>query len=338
MTKQIIPGDQWKHFFSGLNREYAQKMVTLEMVPEIEGPQLVAFDEPFGGISTDEHADHTTITIRLGDASDLTLETPLRVSSEPFAGGGGQVVEIEVAGTPLTRLYLSHSTKQSTGRGEIYGGGAGHMREADRAPADPPRDYIDQSTRAAGIIGEANTGGGYGPPTDRQPAATARSQDQGPASVQSNAMDDEQIAGVRLGIGLGGIREIGGGGLGDRDLSGRVKNEWTDLEEIFDIDDTAAGPDGAGSISAQRNSDADIVDLGSSAGVIDSTRDPIGGTGDEDNSMDESPNMVEGEVGAQAERDLTKLLGRHTGRRDADDARLQQRLTELIEEQDDEAD
>jgi hypothetical protein len=50
--------------------------------------------------------------------------------------GGGQVVEIEVAGTPLTRLYLSYSTEQSTGRGEIYGG-AGHMREADSALADP---------------------------------------------------------------------------------------------------------------------------------------------------------------------------------------------------------
>ncbi len=144
-------------------------------------------------------------------------------------------VEIEVAGTPLTRLYLSHSTEQSTGRGEIYGGGAGHMREADRVPADPPRDYIDQSTRAAGIIGEANTGGGYGPPTDRQPAASARSQDQGPASDQSNAMDGEQIAGVRLGIGLGSIRDIGGVSLGDRDLSGRTEDEWADLEEIFDI-------------------------------------------------------------------------------------------------------
>lgn len=38
--------------------------------------------------------------------------------------------------------------------------------------------------------------------------------------------------------------------------------------------------------------------------------------------MDESPDMIEGELGAQAERD-------------PDDARLQQRLTELIEEQDD---
>lgn len=74
-------------------------------------------------------------------------------------------------------------------------------------------------------------------------------------------MDDEQVAGVRLGIGLGSIREIGGGSLGDRDLSGRIENEWTDLEEIFDIDDTAVGPDSAGSISAQRNRDADIVDI-----------------------------------------------------------------------------
>jgi len=379
-------------FFSGLSREYDQKMATLEMVPEAEGPQLVAFDELFGGISTAEHAGHTTITIRLGDASDLTLETPLRVSSEPFARGGGQVVEIEVADMPMTRLYLSESTEQRTGRGEIYGGvaersvgqeaapslsysdtrysqqatqpdaepdrtrasaqaksgrpsedvglvsdfdGAGALgggitqsgsSEDDTALADPPRDYIDASTRAAGIIGEANTGGGYGPPADRQPAPMAGSQDQARASDQSNATGDPQSAGVRLGIGLGGVRDIGGGSLGDRDLSGGADTELADLEAPFDMEDMTGGQD----------SPEEIIDLGRGAGVIDGTRDPIGGTGDEDNGMDESPNMVEGEVGAQAERDLTTLLGKHTGRRDPDDAQLQQRLTELIEEDDQE--
>jgi len=147
-------------------------------------------------------------------------------------------------------------------------------------------------------------------------------------------MDDEQIAGPRLGIGLGGVHDISGGSLGDRDLSGRTDDTWADLQETVDVD----GSVGSGSIAAEGNSDADIVDLGSNAGVIDSTGDPIGGTDDEDAAMDEGTDMVEGEVGAQAERDLTELLGKYTSRRDPDDARLQQRLTELIEEEDDQTD
>ena len=85
--------------------------------------------------------------------------------------------------------------------------------------------------------------------------------------------------------------------------------------------------------------DVDVADLGRGAGLIDTTRDPIGGTGDEDNGMDATDGMVQGEVGAQAERDLTELLGEHIhNRRDPADTRLQQGLTELIEEDDDEED
>lgn len=355
MTKQIIPNDQWQSFFGQLSDEYAQKLATLEMVPELEGPQLVTFDEPFGGITCGEAQGRTTLTIHLGEQSDLTLETPLRVHTEPFARGGGQIVEIEVAGMPLTRLYLAHSDEQSTGRGEIYGGaaeravgqeaapgrayrdgpsasegsgagsaaragqpsrggaqmaagdprmgsgalsdfeGAGALgagitpepargeftSEADRPPADPPRSYLDEASRAAGIIGEANTGGGYGPPADRAPGG--QRQAGGPSDP-----GDARVAGPRRGIGLGGVEGVGGGSLGDQDLSGRTAGERADLN--------------AGELG-----DADVVDLGRGAGVLDSTRDPIGGTGDEDNGMDEGPDMVEGEVGAQAERDPSML-------------------------------
>ena len=238
MPRQVIPHDQWAHFFGHISHEYAGRMATIEMVPESEGPRLVAFDQPLDRVSAADEAGRTTIAIRLGqEPSELTIETPLRVHTWPFERGGGQVVEIEAAGTPLTRLYLSHSAEQSTGRGEIFGGAG-------------------QRERSVGSgIARANEAGG-----DRTTA---------------------------IGFGVGG--------------------------------------------------DVDVADLGASKGVIDTTRDPIGEDDGEDDGMDATDDMVEGEVGAQAERDLTELLGQHShGRFDPDDARLQQRLDELIEEEEDE--
>jgi hypothetical protein len=226
--------------------------------------------------------------------------------------------------------------------------------ESDNALANPPDDYVDASTRAAGIAGEANTGGGYGPTAERAP-------DDQPQPAEQTGRDtgasrgEADTPGVRLGIGLGGVRDVGGGSLGDRDLSGRHGDERAALEDIVDTGETSVGPGsdvggsgavpvsegrrggntGAGSTGYGRGGDVDIADLGREAGVIDTTRDPIGGTGDENDGMDESTEMVEGEVGAQAERDLTELLGQHTRPRDPDDARLQQALTELIEEDED---
>jgi hypothetical protein len=444
MTTQVIPSDQWERFFSRLSREYAGRMVTVEMVPESQGPQLVAFDQPFRGMVAADEGGRTVITIRLGEEeNDLTIETPLRIHTSIYESGGGQVVEVEAAGTPLTRLYLSHSRERSSGRGEIYGGqsersvgqeaapGAAYSGQPDRhdygidsaagwpeggtesyaqtdathelgewevsgagggqslgtgAPSDfggaaiagagitgadtgagadagdldLPRDYVDESTRAAGIAGERNTGGGYGPPAgDQPPQAGDADRNRGANRAGANfdagagAADAEDTS-VPLGIGLGGVRGVGGGSLGDRDLSERGRSELDALQDITDVADTRVGPgsdvgftgavaisgnDRASPVGNSLGPDVDVADLGEGRGVIDTTRDPIGGTGDEDNGMDESDDMVAGEVGAQAERDLTDLLGKRAHNRpDPDDARLQQALTDLIEEDDDEED
>src|SRR5581483_8608108 len=166
MTKQTIASGQWQSFFQHLNNEYAQKPATLEMVPEIAGPQLVAFDQPFGGVTSQEVNGRTTLTIHLGEESDLTIETPLRVYTEPFAGGGGQIVEIEVAGMPLTRLYLSHRTDESTGRGEIYGGGA--ERSVGQAAA-PGRAYSGSASSRK----QSDSHTGADQPAGRPPEAAA---------------------------------------------------------------------------------------------------------------------------------------------------------------------
>ena len=93
-----------------------------------------------------------------------------------------------------------------------------------------------------------------------------------------------------------------------------------------------SGGDRTAGTGSSFGGNVDVADLGAGAGVIDTTRDPIGG--DEGAGMDATDDMVEGEVGAQAERDLTELIGRHAhGRFDPDDARLQQRLSELIEDE-----
>jgi hypothetical protein len=228
------------------------------------------------------------------------------------------------------------------------------------APANPSHDNPDASTPAAGIASEASSGG-YGPSAGGEPGATfesrdrSRAQDRGGTATRFDTgagRGAAEDAGVRLGIGLGGVSEIRGGSTGDRDLSGRHGSELDALEDIVESDDTTVGPGsdvgaiGVVSVSGKDRStstgfghggDVDVADLGRGAGVIDTTRDPIGGTGDEDNGMDATDGMVQGEVGAQAERDLTKLLGEHIhNRRDPADMRLQQGLTELIEEDDDE--
>lgn len=130
---------------------------------------------------------------------------------------------------------------------------------------------------------------------------------------------------------MGGVASVGGGSIGDQDLSGRRSYDIAadvagdGVEGLLDDAGEAGGHAGPGSANEysgaapvseaagstgakiQRHR-AEIIDGGSGQGVIDPTADPIGGRqlvpGDDD-----SDPYVEGEVGAQAERPLDEVEG-----------------------------
>ncbi len=95
---------------------------------------------------------------------------------------------------------------------------------------------------------------------------------------------------------MGGVAEAPGGSLGDRDLSGRGAYDISG--DVYDGPSPDLGrlPSGA-------------LDGGSGQGLIDTGIDPIEG-GPAAPGADADDGMVEGEVGPQAERDLTELFGR----------------------------
>jgi hypothetical protein len=197
------------------------------------------------------------IAILLGGTFTHTIDTPLRIYTEPYSSGAGRAVQIESASAPSTRLYLSHSAEQSTGRGEIYGG---QDQLADGSGRPAQRGDTDKTSRSG---------------------ASSTNVDLNDGASRGDAPD---IGGV-LGIGLGGVSSIGSGSLGDRDLSGRR----------------------TGSTEHTIGRDADVIATGGDAPVIDRGADPIGGI-DEDEDDDATDDMIEGEVGAHAERDFTELF------------------------------
>ena len=147
MPEQMIMHDQWAGFFTQLSQEYQGKLVTIESVARNEGPQLLAFDQPFGEVSVDTQDGGPVISITLGDSSNIIIQAPICVRTEPFAEGPGQIVQIESAADPIMRLYLSHNPEQTTGRGEIFGdqGQAPFQRQiggtADFAAPGPGRAF-----------------------------------------------------------------------------------------------------------------------------------------------------------------------------------------------------
>ena len=151
MAKQIIPREQWERFFAEVSREYEGKSATLEVLAENVGPQLVAYDQTFGEIGVDEHGAECLITILLGETFTHTVDAPLRVYVEPYASGAGQMIQIESASAPPTRLYLSHSAEQSTGRGEIYGSRAEPGPDAERTAEVFPGGRIDDAGDVPGV-------------------------------------------------------------------------------------------------------------------------------------------------------------------------------------------
>lgn len=126
MPEDIVPRDQWQDFFTYLSNQYTGKLVTVESVARGEGTLLVALDEPFGVTSLDMQNGVPIIRVGFG-ISAIVIQSPLRVQTEPFADGGGQIIQIESATAPMMRLYLSHHAQRGARGGLVRELGAGDV-------------------------------------------------------------------------------------------------------------------------------------------------------------------------------------------------------------------
>lgn len=290
-----IPRGEWAAFFAGLSRDYQGADTTVELMSPDDQPQLLIVGQPLADIGGEQN-----ITLRLGGGGEHVVERASGVTIYAERSGLGQVVEIQPAGGPPVRITLAREGERAVG--------AVDPREGD-AIVDP--GFVGGSAGASG--GSTAAGDGYG--------AAGVGDDYGPR-ITFGASDD-----------MGGVASVGGGSLGDQDLSGRRSYDITDdvygggFEDLIDDAGESGGRAGPGSETrfsgaasfsqAQGGNSAqtdhhrpDVIDGGSGQGVIDTTADPVGGS-KLDPANDASDPYIEGDVGAQAERDLDELMDDH---------------------------
>lgn len=289
--EQIISRDRWESFFDDLSRAYAGRSATLEVRTSAREQELLAYDEPFAGISSGDR-DDLTLVIQLGEGITHTIGAPIRIRTRPFMRGHGQIVEIEAIETAMTRLYLSSGAEGSTGHGEIYGGAASGAGAAAPADADEGGEHEDP----AGLGGSAGAAGG---------SAAA------PPGSAAGGVEDDALVSFGSSDDMGGVAPAGGGSLGDRDLSGR--RGYDIAADVYgDLDPETA--ELAGAVERGLEGEADVVDAGGEQGVIDTGIDPIEGDPIAP-ANDPTDSYVEGDVGAQAERDLSEPRRRRRDKR-----------------------
>lgn len=212
MPEQMIMHEQWADFFTRLSQEYRGKLVTIESVAPNEGPELVAFDQPFGEATVDMQDGGPVISITLGDSSNIIIQAPIRVQTAPFAEGPGQIVQIESAADPIMRLYLSHNPQQTTGRGEIFG---------DQGEAPFQRQIGGAADFAAPGPGRALQGGAQAADTD-EPAVRS------PDTVTGLTAADSGMGTGRWQMsGAGGGQSFGNGAISDFGGAGALEDDKT---------------------------------------------------------------------------------------------------------------
>src|SRR5690606_27390970 len=205
---------------------------------------------------------------------------------------------------------------QSTGRGEIFGGAE---RSVDQS--------FDSSMSAPGPGQSREVGGD--PTAVGGSAGAAGGSVAGPAGAAGGGGVGERDGGVSFGSSddMGGVATVGGGSLGDQDLSGRrsyditaaVYDDFVPSRAAFDEEgetSVSAGGGGtghgeadvrgAGATGSTSRGEADVIGAGAGQGVIDRGIDPIEGA-PIDPANDATDSYVQGDVGAQAERDLDQL-------------------------------
>lgn len=238
--------------------------------------------------------DEDGLVIELAGGMSYSAGLPHSITSTVTNGGPGQTITFETSVGQRTILYLA--------------GGATLSRAVGAAEDD----------RLTGVGGSAGASGG----SSAVPSASGKEDASAGGLVSFGESDD-----------MGGVAGVGGGSLGDRDLSGAGAYDITN--DVYH-GPSAALMDGAGShagsdsetldvgqvpltraeaspATGQSHVPPDVIDGGSDQGVIDTGVDPI--EGDQIvPANDTDDDMVEGAVGAQAEQDLDELSGKRRRR------------------------
>jgi hypothetical protein len=112
MQSHMIPEDEWVEFFDQFSKSHAGWPVTIEVLSEDAGPQLLAGDLPLQGISFDTRGTRASaLHVSAGDRIDANVEhvidMPLRIhilGDDPESHNID--VQIEPADGPLTLLHI----------------------------------------------------------------------------------------------------------------------------------------------------------------------------------------------------------------------------------------
>ena len=110
METRTIPEDEWKVFLDSVSRERAGWMATIRVLHSEHGPQNIALNLPFQGISFDTKGSRpSSVHISAGDQpgnhAEHVVDLPLfiRQTEEP---NGSIDIQVEPARGPVTLIHL----------------------------------------------------------------------------------------------------------------------------------------------------------------------------------------------------------------------------------------
>jgi hypothetical protein len=284
-SERQIPAEQRTGFLRELSDGYRGLRARVETTGPDGAARVVVDDAPFAGIEQGDDG----LTIAFVGGMGFSVGADPAISTAAIAGDAGQVISFVGAGGQRTLLTIE---------------GGPTLQEAIAAAED------DELTAVGGSAGAA--GGSSAVPG-------ARGADDADAGglVSFGGSDD-----------MGGVAAVGGPSVGDQDLSGAGAYDITDDvyggpaaelqggaaahagsgSETIDAGQSAITANEGAAVPGQSHLQPDVVDGGSGQGLLDRGIDPIEGSKLVPGT-DPDDEMVEGEVGAQAEEDLSDLFG-----------------------------
>jgi hypothetical protein len=107
---RAIPEDQWIEYFDRFSREHLGQPATIEVLDRQSGPQNVAANLPFQGISFDQAGTRAcVIQVSAGDRADQhinhVVDMPLHIAQLEETNGSVDI-EIEPERGPITLIRL----------------------------------------------------------------------------------------------------------------------------------------------------------------------------------------------------------------------------------------
>ncbi len=110
METCTIPADQWTEFFDQLNHDQAGWSATIQVLHSQYGPQNIAMDLPFHGISFDTKGTRpSSVQVsagnRAGNHINHVVDLPLHIRQTEELNGSIDV-QIEPANGPVTLIHL----------------------------------------------------------------------------------------------------------------------------------------------------------------------------------------------------------------------------------------